>query len=92
MMFLDKCVATLGGCFLTLIFRVAPIIRQRKIIIDILKPMILLHYRITGSIKRPLKIIQKEQRERKKRVFINYFSRVLYYVVVLIALTNICTL
>ena len=44
MLFLDKCVATLGGCFLTLFFRVAPIIRQRKIIIDILKPMILLHF------------------------------------------------
>ena len=34
-----------------------------------------------GLIKRPLKIIQKEKRKRKKRVFINYFNRVLYYVV-----------
>ena len=69
MLFLDKCVATLGGCFLTLIFQVVPIIRQRKIIIDILKPMILLHFfhKNHGFNKKTFANYTKRTKKKKKK-------------------------
>lgn len=70
MLFLDKCVATLGGCILTLIFRVAPIIRQRQKLIDILKPKISLHFfhkNYGFNKKRSLKTIQKYIKKKEKK-------------------------